>query len=120
MNLDYEKLFDRHSLPYDTTFTKHNYMNKGDFINAINELTEAKRGQNELQVSQVNGGLDLELLAKRVDEQLAKETPESLSLWFYKQRLLEMYYDLKESQLEEKYKKQLKTFIDGIDSRLSG
>lgn len=28
MNL--EKLFDKYSLPYDTTFTKHNYMNKGD------------------------------------------------------------------------------------------
>lgn len=45
------ELFNKHSLPYDTTFTNHNYMNVGDFLNAIAELTENERGQNELQVT---------------------------------------------------------------------
>ena len=30
-----EEIFDKHSKLYDTSFTKHGYMNKGDFIAAI-------------------------------------------------------------------------------------
>ena len=82
------------------------------FINNYIKLSSSV----EPQIKPVSSKLDLDELARKVDEQLAKETPESLSLWFYKHRLFEIYYNLKDSPLEEKYKQQFKTFIDGIDN----
>ena len=58
--------------------------------------------------------LDLEKMKKQLDETLARDPAESLSLWVFKKILEELYAEFEESKLEEKYKKKFKKFIDAI------